>query len=173
MPTRPRRHRKLMKRSQPLSPVRQYVREHPAISWTTLAAVATVLGILGGGVLWLKSQIAMESDFVAHVQHDQVVADWFDVGLAGSGSVCRKGLLHMDASHSRRLFGRHQESLVRLVVELRQLPSPLLPAHPAQSTPKAVGVVCASPTTSPSVPSAATIWPEVSRLARIAMQRNR
>jgi hypothetical protein len=84
MPTRrrhPRRQPRRMQRRPPHS-VLQIFAEHPRVTWSTIASIVAVLAALGGLVLWLAAQVTLKGDFTAHVQHDAVVADWFDVGLA-------------------------------------------------------------------------------------------
>ena len=59
--------------------------EHPeGLNWGTLASVATVLGVLGGLVVWVFGFLATKADFVAHVQHDAGVQQWNQYGFAAN-----------------------------------------------------------------------------------------
>jgi hypothetical protein len=52
--------------------------------WGTLASIATVLGVIGGLVVWVFGYLVTRADFVAHVQHDAGVQAWNQFGFAAN-----------------------------------------------------------------------------------------
>lgn len=71
MPTRDRR-------AEDRSPAFRYrvaraVRDHPRITWGTLAAITSTLAVVAAGGSWLLAHLAMKSELVAHERHDATV----------------------------------------------------------------------------------------------------
>lgn len=72
------------RRAADRSPVGRVVMEHPRWSWGTLAAMVTVVGALGGLVVWVFGYLATEREFKAHVEHDNGVQQWNQYGFAAN-----------------------------------------------------------------------------------------
>jgi hypothetical protein len=58
--------------------------EHPRWSWGTLAAIATVVGALGGLVVWVFGFLATERELKDHTVHDASVQAWNLYGFAAN-----------------------------------------------------------------------------------------
>src|SRR5208282_5092500 len=47
------------------------VRDHPRITWGTLAAIASTLAVIAAGGSWIIAHLAMKSELIAHERHDK------------------------------------------------------------------------------------------------------
>ena len=58
--------------------------DHPRWSWGTLAAMATVVGAMGGLVVWVFGFLATERELKDHMTHDISVQAWNTYGFAAN-----------------------------------------------------------------------------------------
>ena len=56
-------------------------RDHPRISWGTLAAIGAVLTTIAGGGSWTLAHLALRSDLLAHERHDATVEAYGSVKI--------------------------------------------------------------------------------------------
>lgn len=72
------------RRAADKSTVARVVMDHPRWSWGTLAAMVTVIGALGGLVVWVFGFLATEKELKDHVLHDMGVQQWNQYGFAAN-----------------------------------------------------------------------------------------
>jgi hypothetical protein len=52
------------------------VRDHPTMTWSTLASIAAVIATVSGGGAWIIAHLALKSELIAHERHDATVESY-------------------------------------------------------------------------------------------------